>query len=60
MPYLPHTEADRREMLEVIGVSSVEELFHDVPASFRFPELKLPKAASELEILDVSGESMSR
>jgi glycine dehydrogenase subunit 1 len=39
-------------MLAAIGVSSVEELFHDVPESLRFPELKLPKAASEMEILD--------
>ena len=52
MPYLPHTDADRREMLEAIGVSSVEELFQDVPEAYRFPELKLPKAASEMEILD--------
>ena len=52
MPYIPHTQADRREMLEVIGVSSVEELFRDVPESFRFPQLKLPKAVSEMEILD--------
>ena len=52
MPYIPHTDADRRDMLDAIGASSVEELFHDVPESFRFPELKLPKAASEMEILD--------
>jgi glycine dehydrogenase subunit 1 len=39
-------------MLEAIGVPSVEALFHDVPEAFRFPELKLPKAASEMEILD--------
>jgi glycine dehydrogenase subunit 1 len=52
MPYIPNTEADRREMLATIGISSLEELFRDVPASHRFPELKLPKAVSELEILD--------
>jgi glycine dehydrogenase subunit 1 len=52
MPYIPNTEADRREMLATIGVASLEELFRDVPASHRFPALKLPKAVSELEILD--------
>jgi glycine dehydrogenase subunit 1 len=52
MPYIPNTEADRRQMLATIGVSSLEELFRDVPASHRFPKLKLPKAVSELEILD--------
>jgi glycine dehydrogenase subunit 1 len=52
MPYLPHTQADRRAMLDAIGASSVETLFEDVPQSHRFPELKLPKAVSEMEILD--------
>jgi glycine dehydrogenase subunit 1 len=52
MPYLPHTDADRRHMLETIGASSVEELFHDVPESHRCTELRLPKAVSEMEILD--------
>ena len=52
MPYLPHTDADRRAMLATIGVASVAELFHDVPEAFRFPELELPKAVSEMEILD--------
>ena len=52
MPYIPHTGADRREMLATLGVSSVEDLFHDVPEAYRFPELKLPKAVSEMEILD--------
>jgi glycine dehydrogenase subunit 1 len=52
MPYTPHTDADRRAMLAACGVSSVEELFHDVPAAQRFPALKLPQAVSEMEILD--------
>jgi glycine dehydrogenase subunit 1 len=52
MPYLPLTDDNRREMLAEIGISSTEELFHDVPAQYRFPELKLPKAASEMEVLE--------
>jgi len=34
-PYLPNTDADRRAMLEAIGVSSAEELFKDIPEKFR-------------------------
>ncbi|TBL80575.1 aminomethyl-transferring glycine dehydrogenase subunit GcvPA [Paenibacillus thalictri] len=34
--YLPTTEQDRKEMLETIGVSSVEDLFQDIPQSVRF------------------------
>jgi len=49
--YLPHTDAHRREMLDAIGVKSIEELFADIPEEVRFPELKLPKPLSEAEIL---------
>lgn len=36
-------------MLHAIGVSSVEELFTDIPETFRFPELDLPEGVSEYE-----------
>lgn len=52
MPYLPVTDDNLKEMLETIGISSVRELFDVVPAKYRFPKLKLPKAASEMEILE--------
>ena len=29
--YLPMTEEDKKAMLETIGVSSVDELFSDIP-----------------------------
>ena len=51
MSYVPHTDADRAEMLAAIGVEQVEDLFHDVPAAFRFPELNLPEPLSEMEIM---------
>jgi len=52
VPYIPNTEIDRQEMLAKIGISGVDKLFQDVPAKYRFPELKLPKALSEMEVLD--------
>lgn len=51
MAFIPHTAADRETMLRAIGVSSVEELFLDVPAGKRFPKLDLPEPLSEAEIL---------
>ena len=51
MSYLALTEADREAMLETIGVSSVEELFADLPAGVRLGrELELPPALSEQEL----------
>jgi glycine dehydrogenase subunit 1 len=49
-PYLPNTDADRRAMLEAIGVSSAEELFKDIPEKFRKAQFKLPPPLSELEL----------
>ena len=43
------TPDDRHEMLRVIGVDRVEQLFEDVPADARYPTLELPPALTELE-----------
>lgn len=49
--YLPHTTADRQLMLEKIGVTSMEELFSDIPREVRLGRnLNLPPAMSELEL----------
>ena len=51
MSYVPHTESERSDMLAAIGVARMEDLFADVPAAVRFPELNLPPPASEPEIM---------
>jgi glycine dehydrogenase subunit 1 len=52
MSFVPHSEADRQEMLRTIGVSSEDELFADIPEKFRRNEpLDLPAALSEWEAL---------
>jgi glycine dehydrogenase subunit 1 len=48
--YSPHTEAERQAMLQVIGVDRLEDLFHDVPHRYRFPDLALPPGLSEMEV----------
>lgn len=57
--YTPHTEEDVREMLEAIGVSSVDDLFSDVAPRFE-GELDLPPAASEYEVLSEAEELAAR
>jgi glycine dehydrogenase subunit 1 len=53
LSYLALTNADREAMLETIGVSSVEELFADLPAGVRLGrELDLPPALTEQELTD--------
>ncbi|MCI3134666.1 aminomethyl-transferring glycine dehydrogenase subunit GcvPA [Phenylobacterium aquaticum] len=51
MRYLPLTPADRAEMLGVIGVDSIDDLFADVPVAARKAELfDLPRHAGEMEV----------
>jgi glycine cleavage system P protein (glycine dehydrogenase) subunit 1 len=50
MSYVPHTDAERMEMLAAIGLTRMEDLFADVPAHVRFPDLKLAPAISEPDL----------
>ncbi len=59
--YLSLTDADRDGMLEAIGVSSVEDLFRDVPEALRFQgELDLEPALSEPELVAHLSELAAR
>ncbi|MBC7237624.1 MAG: aminomethyl-transferring glycine dehydrogenase subunit GcvPA [Chloroflexi bacterium] len=51
MSFVPHTEAERREMLARIGVGQIEDLFEAIPASHRFPTIDLPCPLSEPEVV---------
>ena len=51
MRYLPLTAEDRKEMLGVIGVSGIDDLFTDVPEAARLAApVDLPFAAGELSV----------
>ena len=52
MPYIPHTDADRTEMLATIGVSSIDDLFREIPANLLVKpgELKIPGALDEARL----------
>jgi glycine dehydrogenase subunit 1 len=51
--YTSATEADRREMLDAIGVGSVEELFRDIPEPVRQREpIGLPDGMAEQDVYD--------
>ncbi len=51
-PYLPHTKKEIQNMLRIIGVSSIEDLFSGIPEKIRFKKnLLLPNSHSEQETL---------
>ena len=49
--YFPHTENDLKDMLAKVGVSSLEDLYAEVPQEIRFlGDYQLPSEMSELEV----------
>ncbi len=48
--YVPSTNAERRKMLEAIGVKSIRDLYCNVPQDMFIKELNLPEGMSELEL----------
>ena len=51
MPFIPHTDADVRAMLDAIGVPDIDALFEEIPAELRSPGLPgIPPAMTEMEI----------
>ena len=51
MKYFPHTPDDIEQMLSVIGVKSLDELYAEVPEELKLHrELNIPPAQSEIEV----------
>ncbi|MBQ9203805.1 MAG: aminomethyl-transferring glycine dehydrogenase subunit GcvPA [Prevotella sp.] len=49
--YFPHTEDDLRQMLDKVGVDTLDALYADIPEAIRFrQEYNLPEALSEVEV----------
>lgn len=60
-PYIPLTDNDREEMLKTIGLSSLDELFSDVPKDLLLNrELNLEDPKSELEVSSLVNEISSQ
>ena len=51
MSYIPHTEAERAEMLSTIGAKSLDALFAHLPKDLRCGPLPVPAGLGEMELL---------
>jgi len=52
MPFIANTDEQRRAMLATVGVSSLDDLFADIPPAYRLAGLNLPEGLSESEAYD--------
>lgn len=54
--YFPHTADDVRQMLDVIGVNSLDELYSEIPDELKLKrQLDIPSQKSEIEIRNIIG-----
>ncbi|MDP2844849.1 MAG: aminotransferase class V-fold PLP-dependent enzyme, partial [Candidatus Methanoperedens sp.] len=51
MPYIPHTQTEIKQMLEHIGVASIDELFADIPAEVQYKEKEPFAGRTENEVV---------
>ena len=51
MPFIPHTEAEIKDMLDTIGVDSINQLFDEIPAELISSKLdQIPDRMSEMQV----------
>lgn len=51
MPFIPHTENDIDSMLQYLGISSIDQLFDEIPAELKNSSMnRVPERVSEMEI----------
>lgn len=52
MPFIPHTEQDKYDMLQAIGAETIAELFDEIPNELRYPGFeKIPTGINEQYLL---------
>lgn len=51
MPFIPHTDAEIKEMLDTVGVNSINDLFSEIPADLQVNDLPgIPEGLTEMEL----------
>lgn len=51
IPYIPNTESEVKEMLKVIGVKNIDDLFVDIKPHQRPKSFDLPEGQSEFDVI---------
>jgi len=60
MAYIPNGADEQRQMLQAIGVGTLEDLFASVPGELRHPAMDLPEPLAEQELVAELGRLAAR
>ncbi|MDP8216222.1 MAG: aminomethyl-transferring glycine dehydrogenase subunit GcvPA [Candidatus Kaelpia imicola] len=52
MSFVPHSPLEVKSMLDTIGVSSIDELFSDIPEDLKPKSFNIPEGKSEFEVIE--------
>jgi glycine dehydrogenase subunit 1 len=52
MNYISNTDSEKQEMLKVIGLKHIDELFKDIPKSLNPKSFNIPEGKSEFEVME--------
>lgn len=54
MPFIPHTEQDTQEMLAQMGVSTIAELFDEIPSALLVEQIAgIPNGLNEMQLMQL-------
>lgn len=48
--FIPHTDEEIKQMLKVIGVNKIDDLFSDIPANLRAKNFNIPSGLTEIDV----------
>lgn len=48
--YIPSSSREQEELLEILGLESIDDLFKDIPSDLKIDELNIPSGKSEVEV----------
>ncbi len=48
--YIPSSQTEQDELVKILGLNSVDDLFKEIPESLRIKELNIPSGKSEVEV----------
>lgn len=48
--YIPSSQKEQQELLDVLGLNTLDDLFKDIPQELKISELNIPNGKSEVEV----------
>lgn len=58
--YIPSSQKEQEELVSILGLESIDDLFKDIPEELKISELNIPNGKSELEVRRIMEQIASK